>query len=603
MKLTRRSFLKASAAGFGATVISLGLTGCLSDNDNDNAVNQNPPSDNSNIDVGFKHGVASGDPLNDSVIIWTRVTPSEASVSAVDVRWEVARDPSFTQLVHDDTTQVTRDSDFTLKVDVRNLDANTTYYYRFSSNEQVSPIGETKTLPEGSVDKVKLAVFSCANYPAGYFHVYGEAAKRDDIDAVLHLGDYLYEYGENGYASQDAVSLGRTLSTDNNSEIISLDDYRKRYALYRTDAQLQALHQGVPFITVWDDHEVTNDTWRNGAQNHDDSEGSFDDRKLAALKAYFEWMPIRDVDNQEMIYRKFEFGDLLSLYMLDTRVIARDKQLSYSDYDLQSPSGQATFMSALSDSNRSLLGADQLNWLTDNMQQSSAVWQVLGQQVLMTKMWLPAEVMMMLGNLQATIDAGGDPAQVVATANQLFVELGTIKGRILAGDPTVSAAERARVETTIPYNLDAWDGYAYERETILATSKAMNKNLVVLAGDTHNGWAGNLITDANNPVIANAEAGVEFATASVSSPGMEAYLNLDVSDLQGIAQTEQVISMLIDHLRYTNLVDRGYLTVTFSKDRALAEWHYVSSIKSQAYEVNSERGHAVTVMAGQNTLS
>lgn len=592
MKLTRRHFLKASAAGFGASVVSLGLSGCMFSS-----------GDSNSPEIEFNHGVASGDPLADSLIIWTRVTPIEQAVDSVEVNWEASTDADFTSVIRNGSTQLTSDTDFTLKVDLQGLEPNTRYYYRFSSNNTFSATGQGKTLPVGEVSSVKFAVFSCANYPAGYFHVYGEASKRDDIDAVVHLGDYIYEYGVGGYASQDAEALGRLLPDDNATETISLEDYRKRYALYRTDTQLQALHQRVPFITVWDDHEITNDTWRSGAQNHDDSEGDFETRKMAALKAYFEWMPIRNVDDKEVIYRQFSFGNLVDLYMLDTRVVARDEQLSYGDFDLTSPSGQAGFFSAVTSSSRTLLGGTQLNWLTDNMLQSAARWQVLGQQVLMTKMMLPAEIMLTLGALEATLAAGGDTSSLLAGANALFGELATIKGRILAGDPTVTEDERLRVETTVPYNLDAWDGYSYEREILFATSVAARKNLVVLAGDTHNGWAGNLTTDSSNPVVSNAAAGVEFATASVSSPGLEDYLSLDVNDATQVAQTEQAIRLLINDLKYTNLVDRGFMTVAFTQENATAEWHYVSSIKTESYDVNTTRSNTVTVSAGDNQIS
>ncbi|MDP2634147.1 MULTISPECIES: alkaline phosphatase D family protein [unclassified Pseudoalteromonas] len=588
MTFTRRSFLKASAAGFGAAVLSLGITGCTFDENDDET-----------IEISFDHGVASGDPLSDSLILWTRVTPLDTAASSIKVQWQAATDPNFNNISHDGEALVTTASDFTLKVDLQGLDANTTYYYRFISNGKASPVGSGKTLPTGSIDQVKLAVISCANYPAGFFHVYGEIAKQTDLDAVLHLGDYIYEYGNGGYASQDAALLGRLLPQDNSEEILNLTDYRKRYAHYRTDRNLQAAHSHCAFITVWDDHEVTNDTWREGAQNHNDGEGEFSERKLHALQAYFEWMPIRNVADKERIYRRFEFGDLVSLYMLDTRVLARDEQLNYGDFDLTSAQGQSDFVSAISSPSRALLGNEQLTWLTDGMTTSSAQWQVLGQQVLMTKMYLPFEILQLLVTLQVTQAGGGDIAPLLAQANTMFAELAQIKGRILAGDPTVTDAERARVDTTAPYNLDAWDGYAYEREVLLGTAIALQKNLVVLAGDTHNAWAGQLTTDATNPIAASQHAGVEFATSSVSSPGLEEYLALNTQGPEVTAQMEQVIPLLVNDLVYNNLVDRGYLTITFTPEQATAKWQYVSSIKTASYTMQTERSNALHVIAGQ----
>ncbi len=590
MTFTRRSFLKASAAGFGAAVLSLGITGCTFDNDDET------------IEVSFEHGVASGDPLSDSLILWTRVTPLDSATSSIKVQWQAATDADFSNIVHDGETHVSDATDFTLKVDLQGLDANTTYYYRFKSNGKTSPIGAGKTLPTGSIDKVKFAVISCANYPAGFFHVYGEIAKQTDLDAVLHLGDYIYEYGNGGYASEDAALLGRLLPEDNSDEIISLTDYRKRYAHYRTDSNLQAAHSNCAFITVWDDHEVTNDTWREGAENHNDGEGEFNARKMHALQAYFEWMPIRNVADRERIYRRFEFGDLVSLYMLDTRVLARDEQLSYGDFDLTSAQGQSDFVAAISSPTRALLGNEQLTWLTDGMTTSSSKWQVLGQQVLMTKMHLPFEVLQLLVSLQVSQANGADTNALLAQASALFAELAQIKGRILAGDPTVTDAERARVDTTAPYNLDAWDGYAYEREVLLGTAIATQKNLVVLAGDTHNAWAGQLTTDASNPIAASQNAGVEFATSSVSSPGLEEYLALNTQGPEATAQMEQVIPLLVNDLIYNNLVDRGYLTVTFTPEQAEAKWNYVSSIKTASYEMQTERSKALHMLAGQPVI-
>lgn len=588
MTFTRRSFLKASAAGFGAAVLSLGITGCTFDEDDDET-----------IEISFDHGVASGDPLSDSLILWTRVTPLDTATSSIKVQWQAATDPNFNNISHDGEALVTTASDFTLKVDLQGLDANTTYYYRFISNGKASPVGSGKTLPTGNIDQVKFAVISCANYPAGFFHVYGEIAKQTNLDAVLHLGDYIYEYGNGGYASQDAALLGRLLPQDNSEEIISLTDYRKRYAHYRTDRNLQAAHSHCAFITVWDDHEVTNDTWREGAENHNDGEGEFSERKLHALQAYFEWMPIRNVADKERIYRRFEFGDLVSLYMLDTRVLARDEQLNYGDFDLTSAQGQSDFVSAISSPSRALLGNEQLTWLTDGMTTSNAQWQVLGQQVLMTKMYLPFEILQLLVTLQVTQAGGGDIAPLLAQANAVFAELAQIKGRILAGDPTVTDAERARVDTTAPYNLDAWDGYAYEREVLLGTAIALQKNLVVLAGDTHNAWAGQLTTDATNPIAASQNAGVEFATSSVSSPGLEEYLALNTQGPEVTSQMEQVIPLLVNDLVYNNLVDRGYLTITFTPEQATAKWQYVSSIKTASYTMQTERSNELHVIAGQ----
>lgn len=323
IRLTRRELIQKSLAGFGALSLPVALTACGDDNET---------TAGNALKVQFLHGVASGDPLHDRIILWTRLTPND-NAARLEVVWEIASDEAFKQLVNTGKVQTNAAKDFTVKVDADRLQAGTEYYYRFRFGNTVSAIGQTKTLSQRS-DQVKFAVCSCSNYPAGYFHVYKEMVQESNLDVIIHLGDYIYEYGQGGYATDDAQQLGRTFATDNDKEIINLDDYRKRYALYRTDADLQAAHQRHPFIVIWDDHELSNDTWEAGADNHQEDEGSFIERKLAALQAYFEWMPIRPVaENDHLnIYRQFDFGGLVNLMMLDTRILARHKQLNYNDY-------------------------------------------------------------------------------------------------------------------------------------------------------------------------------------------------------------------------------------------------------------------------------
>ncbi|MDO6441487.1 alkaline phosphatase [Marinobacter sp. 2_MG-2023] len=567
-RLTRRDFLKASAMGMGAVVVSTGLAGCILDSDDKRS-------------TVFTHGVASGDPLADGVVLWTRVVPDKDLEKAVNVAWEVATDRGFENLVHSGTAEARQAHDFTVKIDVRRLSPGQTYYYRFHTSDSESSVGTTLTLPEGAVDSVRLAVVSCANYPAGYFNVYREISKRDDLDAVVHLGDYIYEYSSEAgsYAAADAAALGRTFPTDNNLELIRLDDYRRRYGIYRGDSDLQTLHSKVPFIVVWDDHEVANDAWENGANNHNAGEGDYGTRKLEALQAYFEWMPIRPVieGNDEAIFRTFQFGDLVALHMLDTRHMGRDKQLDYLDYFTATGLDQARFIADVGSTNRTLLGAEQLLWLQASLGYSTATWQVLGQQILMGRMNLPAELLVKI----ATEEFDGLPQQLG--------ELAQLKGRKLMGDLTLTDEELARIETVAPYNLDAWDGYQYEREVVLGTVKQLNKNLVVLAGDTHNAWANNL-KDINGDQI-----GVEFAAASVSSPGLEEYLELPESQITG---AEQGIGLLVDDLDYLNINQRGYMVVTFTTQEARADWYFVDTIKSRDYALDTTRSASRLVRPG-----
>ncbi|XOV80549.1 MAG: alkaline phosphatase D family protein [Aestuariibacter sp.] len=598
--ISRRHFMSLTSRGIGLAIVSHGLMGCLGSGSNSTSVSMPPETDPAPAPpapVSFSHGVASGDPLQDAVILWTRVTPSEADFSgAVNVAWQLATDEQFSDIVTSGSANVSSDSDYTLKVDAIGLLDNTTYYYRFSSGDQVSPVGKTKTLPSGMVSSVKLAVMSCSNYPAGYFNVYDMAAHQNNLDAVLHLGDYIYEYARDGYASDNADALGRVVQPE--TEIFSLADYRTRYAQYRSDASLQKLHRNVPFIVVWDDHEVANDAYKDGAENHDESEGDYEARKLAALQAYFEWLPIRPVveNDNEIINRRFSFGDLVDLHMLDTRLIGRDQQLDFANY-IDSATGAlnaAQFTADVSDVNRTLLGTEQAQWLLSGLATSTATWQVLGQQVLMGRMLLPAAI--------ATQQLSISQFAELATLAQLAA-------RLQAGDPTLTQAEIDFVLTNqaqltpevlallqlpnIPYNLDAWDGYAYERELILGTAKQLGKNLVVVAGDTHNGWANNL-RDINGDIV-----GVEFATPSVSSPGLKEVLG--VSDAE-VTATEAGVVQLVEDLQYFNIAERGFMMLEFTAEKVRTTWLYANTISSTDYYEKTERRQIMESQAGNAGL-
>ncbi|GAB02008.1 MULTISPECIES: alkaline phosphatase [Acinetobacter] len=571
-KISRRALIQNSLFGFGALSLSVGITGC----------NDSSDKESSTLQVNFEHGVASGDPLQDRVILWTRLTPNEAS-ARLQVTWEIAKDQEFKQIIKTDKVTTSASQDFTVKVDATGLIPDQSYFYRFIFGEKISPVGQTKTLPT-TTTKVSFAVCSCSNYPAGYFYVYREMAKQN-VDVVIHLGDYIYEYGADGYATEDAEKLGRTLPVDNNKEIIKLDDYRKRYALYRKDKDLQAAHQRHPFIVIWDDHELANDTWKDGAENHQENEGSFLDRKLAALQAYFEWMPIRPVDDQHVkIYRQFDFGNLVQLTMLDTRIIARDEQLDYANYLTAIGLDITKFQADLTNPARTLMGFEQRDWLLGKLQQSTATWNVLGQQILMAKMFIPAELLLSL----AEITSGNPSADTLAKMNTQITELVTLKVRLQNNDPTLTEQEKARVLTTAPYNLDAWDGYFTEREILYGTLAQLKKKIVVLAGDTHNAWSSNLYSKDG------AYVGVELATSSVSSPGLEKYLNIPLAQLQ---QFEFAFKTLIDELNYCNLNQRGYLVVQFDNSQVQSQWNFVDSIKQATYMIDESRQHQLSLDA------
>jgi len=588
--LSRRRFLRGAATTITAAS-TMGLVACGSDDDdNTPAAPETPaPAPDPAPVVQFLHGVASGDPLADRVILWTRA--ATASTTAFDVLWEMSADEQFSSLVAQGTTTTSDQRDYTVKVDASGLTADTVYWYRFRCGEVVSPVGRTRTLPVGDVSQVKMAVFSCANYPAGYFHVYADAAKRNDLDVALHLGDYVYEYARDGYASEQAASLGRDSEPVN--EIVTLADYRIRHGQYRSDASLQALHAKVPFIVIWDDHELANDAWMNGAENHQpDTEGNYADRRAAAIQAYHEWLPTREQAQADRIYRRFDFGNLVTLHMADTRLQGREEQLSYSNYfaDLLGNPDPAAGLNAFltkfaadaGRTDRQLLGQEQQQWLQDGLAASNSTWQVLGQQVLMGPVHLPMPVL--LGLLSAAGQLGDvtlPPA--FAVSPMAYV---TLLQRAAAGDPTLTASERQTLALPcLPYNLDSWDGHWAAREAILSTARTLDKNLVVLAGDTHNAWASDLRD------LSGAAVGVELATSSVSSPGFEVYLGRGYDP----AQLSQLVRMLANlntlpaanrwagSLRFSDTSKRGYIVVTATPEAVESEWHFVDTVVERSY--------------------
>ena len=578
--------------------------------------------------ISFSHGVASGDPYANSVILWTRVTPPSVFNGLIDVAWEASLSPGFEPSLIIDSGRFSTSAarDWTVKVEADGLSPDTTYYYRFRVGDSVSLVGETKTLPVGD-DPVRLAVFSCANYTAAeQFTAYGQAAAIDGVnpyDALLFLGDYIYEYGPGGYgAAEDASSTRGFLP---NREILSLNDYRSRYAQYHTDLNLQALRATAPLIAIWDDHETANDSWSGGAENHQAAtEGDWIARRNAALKAFHEWLPIREPGQRQTSdgatalspltqgYRSFTFGDVLALHVLETRLTGRDQQLDYPNAAavqarigailadpalVASYAGKAgitppantsaipnfatalaplvtqelvlaTVQQAWGDPNRDLIGDTQLAWLQQQMASSTASWQVLGQQVLMQSMAVPAELLLNAGN-PALLDKYAAPLQKLAT------------GTPFAG---LTAAEQSLFAEAgkIPYNLDAWDGYGVERETILQTALALGKQLISLAGDTHNAWAGLLDTMSAGSRPTGSVAGLEFATPGVTSPGLEKYLpGADAyirAKYPAVDGLDGLFTGYVNGLKYADLNRRGFLDLTITRDEAIASFQLLDGI-------------------------
>lgn len=512
--------------------------------------------------------MASGDPLQDRVILWTRITPRGSDADReVAVHWTVATDQAMQHVVASGSISTSAKRDFTVKVDAAGLLPGHIYYYQFAADTVKSTVGRTKTLPGADARSVRLAVFSCSNYPAGYFNVYADAARRNDIDAALHIGDYLYEYESTGYACENAVALGRV--SEPSSALLALADYRCRHAQYRGDPDLQAVHASVPFITVWDDHEIADDTWRDGSVDHNSAKlGPFSLRKEAAIQAYHEWMPIRtpDLARPDHIYRSFDFGGVLSLHMLDTRVVARDQQLMISSYFGQDKQFDETkYRRDLCSPHRQMMGVEQMSWLEKKVSASKARWQVLGQQVLMARMELPPAVA--LGKCNST-------------------EFAALKKRAARDPAGVDAKHQDWLaQPCMPCFLDSWDGYQNDRELVFNMMQRHRKNLVVLTGDTHNAWASDLHD------VEGRQVGVEFAGPSVSSPGMEGgYRDRDPEDVANI-----MVDM-IGPLYYAQTSKRGYMIVTATHEQVRCDWRFVDTVHSREFSASTDR--SLRTMAG-----
>ncbi len=524
MTISRRDFLAAVAVSSAAAAPSFAWARMLA------------PFDPEADPTIFAHGVASGDPLHDRVILWTRVEPQRARHSMTPVKWVIARDPAFRHVVDSGFVLTHAGRDFTVKVDVRGLRPGTTYYYRFQAFGGNSPIGRTRTLPIGRINNLRLAVASCSNYPFGFFNAYAGIAQRADLDAVLHLGDYIYEYANGSFG--DGTALGRLVEPPR--EMVSLDDYRLRHATYKSDPDLQEAHRQHPFITVWDDHESANDAWRDGAENHQpETEGDWKARKARSIVAYNEWMPIREHnDLDRKIFRRFRFGDLADLIMLDTRLYGRDRQAA-------SPADVAT----INDPARQLLGAEQEAWFLDRMarSQSDAIrWRIVGQQVMMA---------------QLSLDFG----QSIANADQ-------------------------------------WDGYKPARDRVyeaLRTSRI--DNVVVLTGDIHSSWGSDLTPNpfdgSYNPATGSGALGVEFVAPGITSPFLFPDTPEGAAQAAGAAQQIRAIS---PHMKFVELFRRGYLLLDVDRTRVQGEWYFPQTIKARS--LAEDFGGAMFSMAGISSL-
>ncbi|MFT6100631.1 MAG: alkaline phosphatase D [Arenicella sp.] len=606
---------------------------------------------NSPFTLSYQHGVASGDPLQTRVILWTRIS-FEPSLEqkpgtrgqAIRVQWQVSNNAQFTDIVSQGFTSTNANRDYTIKVDADHLKPDSGYFYRFICNQVISPIGRTRTLAaHGSTDnddndvsqtqQAELAVVSCSNYGYGYFNVYQEISQQTNLTAVLHLGDYIYEYANDVYSDPELANKQRSILPL--TEITRLEDYRKRYNIYRLDSQLQAAHAAHPFICIWDDHEFANDSWQDGAQNHQADEGSWEQRRQVAIQAYREWLPIRDPldnDHSEIAYRRFDIGSLASLIMLDTRIVGRSKPVDYLSeiiwqqhpFDIRPLKNEQDPVAITSEALLASLSADEIKMITvpfdmsKNPPQPVLDWALLSTLDL-AKLEKPYALIPDAKRIQAELL--DDPQRQLLGDTQeqwLSSELQDSKqknipwqilgqqilmGNVCMPDVTklvnykkgLSAATINAIvglgKLNIPYNTDAWDGYNANRQRVLKSFKQDANNVISLAGDTHNSWAFDLTPSGESKSVA-----VEMATASVSSPGLENYLSND--------NPEQLSSLLIEHnpqLIYQNSHQRGWLKLTITAEATTGQWRYVSTVKSKQYE--NIIGPSYTVAVGSHSLS
>ncbi|MGW6772825.1 alkaline phosphatase D family protein [Streptomyces sp. NPDC055037] len=473
----------------------------------------------------FLHGVASGDPLPDGVLLWTRVTPSPDAVPGsgrgadTEIFWEVAEDQRFASVVARGTTTARAASDHTVKVDVRGLRQAAVHYFRFTAGGTVSPVGRTRTAPApgAATPGVRFGVVSCANWEAGYFSAYRHLAARADLDAVLHLGDYLYEYATGGFPGTDGV----VRQHEPTHEIISLADYRARHGRYKTDDDLRALHAAHAVIAIWDDHEFANDAWSGGAENHTPgTEGTWADRAAAARQAYFEWMPVR-ASTEGTVYRRLRFGTLADLHLLDLRSF-RSRQTTIGD-------------GAVDDPDRTITGRAQLDWLKAGLAGSDAAWKLVGTSVMISP-----------------VAFGSLPAHLLGPIAELL------------GLPKEGLA----------VNVDQWDGYTDDRKELLAhlTGRGI-RNTVFLTGDIHMAWANEVpVTAATYPL--SRSAATEFVVTSVTSDNLDDLLHVPAGTLSVVASA--AVRAANRHVKWVDMDQHGYGVLDVTAERTQMDYYTVS---------------------------
>ncbi|MFJ1591193.1 alkaline phosphatase D family protein [Kitasatospora albolonga] len=525
---SRRTVVRAAAA----TAAALPVLSATADADASAPASASAPSEAAAPAPAFLHGVASGDPLPDGVLLWSRVTPEPGAEPGsgrgadTPVRWEVAEDREFTATAASGATLASALSDHTVKADVRGLRPATTYYFRFTAGGQGpgggevhSPTGRTRTAPAVGADVagLRFGVVSCANWEAGWFSAYRHLAARPDLDAVLHLGDYLYEYATGGYPTQGAALREHRPA----HEILDLADYRARHGNYKTDADLQSLHAAHPVIAIWDDHEFANDAWSGGAQNHTPgTEGVWEQRVAAAKQAYFEWMPVR-ASTEGTVYRRLRFGRLVDLHLLDLRSF-RSRQASIGS-------------GAVDDPERTITGRAQLDWLKAGLAGSDAVWKLVGTSVMIS------------------------PVAFGALPAHLLEPLAGLLGLPKEG---------------LAVNVDQWDGYTDDRRELIGHLRERGiTDTVFLTGDVHMAWANDVpVRAAAYPL--SPSAATEFVVTSVTSGNLDDILRVAPHTVSLIAAA--AVRGANRHVKWVDMDSHGYGVLDVTAGHAQMDYYVLS---------------------------
>ena len=549
-KITRRqALLRAS------TALLLPFANSLS------SVVQDRPS------ASFAHGVASGDPDQSSVVIWTRVSDSEGAVA---VQWSVASDAEFQNVIARGRYTTGENRDYTVKIVVNNLESGREYFYRFCTGGTTSATGRTRTLPSGHVNQLVLAVATCSNYPFGYFNAYEAIANDSSIDLVVHLGDYIYEYGEHGFGGEVGTRIGRT--HEPRHEIITLDDYRTRHGQYKSDQGSLAMHARHPLIIIWDDHESANNPWMGGALNHQAEEGSWAARRAASLQAFYEWLPVRDpVDNEapEKYWRHYKFGDLASLITLESRHTGRSQQISYNDYPKELETleqAQELLTKVIGAPNRNMLSSEMETFLQSELAESidsGRRWRLIGNQSVMAKSVSPRLDEPFFDRLRNELDA--DAARMLGNLTR-FGEL------------------------ELPDDLDTWEGYPVARERFYQIAKdAGARDLLVLSGDSHSYWA-NALYDTDGQAM-----GLELGSTGISSPR-----SLLAFGEEGLRRFDELNAANNQEIIWSDGRHRGFIRLVINHESVHADFVTVSDVETRNY--TTQTIHWVDIVSADGTL-